>query len=199
MRIQQKQPEGSQPVRSAETPQDITFIPNQTEHEQELEEAVSHGYKRAIRVVRASQERTGTLYTDRRPMEKPEDILCTFGGLFERAGVERLIAVVLTRRGEPVAAQLIAVGGVDSCMVNVAEILKLVLLSNCSTVLIAHNHPSGSTEPSEEDREITKRVVKAAKIVGIRLVDHIIVGDRENGYSILADREVHLSGKKQKK
>ncbi len=147
---------------------------------------------KAVCVVRARQERTGILYTDRRLMKKPEDVLSAFGRLFDRAGVEMLYAAALTKRGEPVAVQLIAVGGVDFCMVSVAEILKLALLSNCPSFLLAHNHPSGDICPSEEDKAITERVEKAAEIVGIRMVDHLIIGDMRNGYSIKYEQEVHL-------
>ena len=138
-----------------------------TESGQELEEIMRSHRRKPVCGVRARQERTGILYTDQRLIKKPEDILAAFGRLFDRAGVEHLIAVSLTQRGEPVAVQLMSVGGVDSCMVSVAEIIKLALLSNCPSVLLIHNHPSGSVEPSREDRDITERVEKAASIMGI--------------------------------
>ena len=159
---------------------------------QELEEIMRGHRRKAVCVVRARQERTGILYTDQRLIKKPEDILAAFGRLLDRAGVEHLLAVSLTQRGEPVAVQLMSVGGVDSCMVSVAEIIKLALLSNCPSVLLIHNHPSGSVEPSKEDRDITERVEKAASIMGIHLTDHIIVGDLRNGYSIRGERKIHL-------
>lgn len=161
--------------------------------ERELSEMAGRNRWKAVCVVRARQERTGILYTDRRLVKKPEDVLSAFGRLFDRAGVEMLYAAALTKRGEPVAVQMIAVGGVDSCMVSVPEILKLALLSNCPAFLLVHNHPSGDICPSEEDRAITERVEKAAEIVGIQLVDHLIIGDMRNGYSIKYGQEVHLS------
>lgn len=158
----------------------------------ELSEMAERNRRKAVCVVRARQERIGILYTDRRLVKKPEDVLSVFGKLFDRAGVEMLYAAALTKRGEPVAVQMIAVGGVDSCMVSVPEILKLALLSNCPAFLLVHNHPSGDICPLEEDRAITERVEKAAEIVGIQLVDHLIIGDMRNGYSIKYGQEVHL-------
>ena len=158
----------------------------------ELSEMAERNRRKAVCVVRAGQERTGILYTDRRFVKKPEDVLSAFGKLFDRAGVEMLYAAALTKRGEPVAVQMIAVGGVDSCMVSVPEILKLALLSNCPAFLMVHNHPSGDICPSEEDRAITERVEKAAEIVGIQLVDYLIIGDMRNGYSIKYGQKVHL-------
>lgn len=161
--------------------------------EQEIEETVKHRRKKAICVVRARQERTGILYTDRSRISGPEDVLATFGRLFDRAGVEQMIAAALTTGGEPVAVRLIAVGGVDSCMVSVAEVLKFTLLSNCPAVLLVHNHPSGNIKPSEEDRKITDQIKEAAAIVGLRFLDHVIVGDRRYGYSIMGEQEIFLS------
>ncbi len=160
--------------------------------EWELYKLAKTNRRKAICVVRARQERTGILYSDRRLIKNPEDVLAIFGRLFDRAGVEQLFAVSLTKRGEPVAVQLVALGGVDSCMVSVAEIMKLTLLSNCPSFLLAHNHPSGSVEPSREDRAITERVERAAEIMGLQLMDHLIIGDLRNGYSIKYRQEVHL-------
>lgn len=140
-----------QTIPSGKTPRTAAML-NGKGKETEILEVVRQGRKKAICVVRARQERTGILYTDQRRMKKPEDILAAFGRLFERAGVEQLVAVALTQIGEPVAVQLIAVGGVNSCMVSVAEVLKLALLSNTPGILMLHNHPSGSIRPSAEDR-----------------------------------------------
>lgn len=160
--------------------------------EQELEDTIRAGRKKAVFVVRARQERTGILYTDARLLKSPEDVLRAFGRLFERAAVEQMLAVSLTKRGEPVAVRLVAVGGVDACMVSVAEVMKFVLLSNCPDVLLLHNHPSGNAVPSGEDRAITERVEQAANLIGLTLIDHIIVGDRQNGYSIKYDKAIQL-------
>ncbi len=160
--------------------------------ERKLSELAKTNRRKAVCVVRGRQERTGFLYTDRRLVKNPEDVLSAFGRLFDRAGVELLFAVSLTKAGEPVAVQMIAVGGVDSCMVSVAEIIKLALLSNCPAVLLLHNHPSESISPSEEDQAVTSRVKQAADIMGVELMDHLIVGDPKTGYSIRYEREVHL-------
>ncbi len=160
--------------------------------EREHSEMAKTEHLKAVCVVRARQERTGFLYSSRKLVKSPEDVLSVFGRLFDRAGVEQMYAVSLTKAGEPVAVQMIALGGVDSCMVSVAEILKLVLLSNCPSCLLLHNHPSGSIRPSGEDRTVTDRVKRAAGIMGIELMDHLIVGDPKTGYSIRYEQEVHL-------
>lgn len=188
MRIQHEMPEPRVLTAAAAMPSSAYGAGK----EQELHEMVESKRQKAVFVVRARQERTGILYTDRRFIKKPEDALAAFGKLLDRAGVEMLFAVALTKRGEPAAVRMIAAGGVDSCMVHVAEIMKLAILSNCPSVLLLHNHPSGSIEPSGEDKAVTEWVEHAAEIMGIQLLDHIIMGDLQNGYSIKYGQEIHL-------
>ena len=150
--------------------------------------SVHRGERKRIAVVRAKQERTGTLYSDIRKLQSPEDAVAAFGSLFENAGVEQLLAVALTQSGEPVALQVIGIGAVNSCQVAVAEIMKFALLSNCPGVLLLHNHPSGNVLPSKEDEKTTLRVKDAGSLLGIDLVDHVIVGEPGTGYSIEGKR-----------
>ncbi len=168
--------------------------------EKELEEMVHTGTPRKrIAVVCARQERIGVMYADKRALREPEDVLRTFESLFENMAVEQVIAVSVTRNYEPVAMQVIAIGGVSSCPVDVAEILKLALLSNCPEILLVHNHPSGNAEPSSEDKNLTERLKKACAIVGLDLIDHVIVGGHGMGYSICIQRPVDIQEKKTQK
>lgn len=191
MRIQQST-DSSVSVNSSAAVNSSAGTKGSVYRERAMEDMIRTGRKKAVFVVRARQERTGILYTDARLLNSPEDVLRVFGRLFERAAVEQMLAVAMTNRGEPVAVRLIAVGGVDSCMVSVAEIMKFVLLANCPSVLLIHNHPSGSLKPSKEDQAVTERVEKAAELIGLALTDHIIVGDRQNGYSIRHRQEIHI-------
>jgi DNA repair protein RadC len=61
-------------------------------------------------------------------------------------------------------------------VVEPREILKRALLANAAGVILYHNHPSGDPSPSREDREFTRRLAAAAESVGLRLLDHIVVG-----------------------
>lgn len=79
------------------------------------------------------------------------------------------------------------VGGVTSANVKIAPIFQRLLLSNCTRFIIAHNHPGGSIEPSKADAGTTKRIKQAGEIMGINLLDHIIVNDRD--YFSFAENE----------
>ena len=89
---------------------------------------------------------------------------------------------------QPTSIEIVAVGAVNECRVSMRELFKHAVLSNAVRLFVAHNHPSGNVEPSDEDKEITKEIKKAGELLGIPLVDHVIVGD--DGY--FSFRENHL-------
>ena len=67
-------------------------------------------------------------------------------------------------------------GTLDRAVVEPREILKRALLANAAGVILYHNHPSGDPSPSREDRDFTRRLAAAADSVGLRLLDHVVVG-----------------------
>ena len=68
-------------------------------------------------------------------------------------------------------------GALNSSLVHPREVFKRALLSNAASIMLAHNHPSGDPTPSSEDKATTKRLVEAGDIIGIRVLDHIIIGE----------------------
>lgn len=68
-------------------------------------------------------------------------------------------------------------GSIDNAAVYPREIVKRALAYNAAAVILAHNHPSGSTKPSQSDQHITQQIIKALALVDIRVIDHMIVGD----------------------
>ncbi len=82
---------------------------------------------------------------------------------------------------------LITVGILNASLVHPREVYRRAIKEGASTIILAHNHPSGNSEPSEEDKEITTRLIEAGKIIGIELVDHVIIGDKYMSF-----RESHL-------
>jgi len=80
------------------------------------------------------------------------------------------------------------IGSLNLSIVHPREVMKPAILSNAAGVIVGHNHPSGNPEPSQEDIQVTKKLVEAGKIIGIEVFDHIILGDekfvslKEKGY-----------------
>ena len=77
-----------------------------------------------------------------------------------------------------IGANCVSIGTLDASLVHPREVFKPAILANASGVILAHNHPSGNTAPSDEDIIITQRLRKAGEILGIYVHDHIIVGER---------------------
>ena len=71
----------------------------------------------------------------------------------------------------------ISVGSLNSSIVHPREVFKEAVINSCSSIILAHNHPSGECEPSHEDIVLTNRLGECGKIMGIRVLDHIIIGD----------------------
>lgn len=100
--------------------------------------------------------------------------------LIQGEPVECFAVVALNRRRIPIASAILTRGNDAYCVVCPRQVLRWALLqgrSGASAIIIAHNHPSGDSTPSEQDREVTRKIAAAARVLGIPLLDHIVVGD----------------------
>ena len=79
-------------------------------------------------------------------------------------------------------------GGVSASVVDVREIIKEATKKAASAIIMVHNHPSGEAEPSREDIAITRRVVEACSLMGIKVLDHIVIGKNKADYVSFTDR-----------
>lgn len=96
------------------------------------------------------------------------------------AGLDRecCLAVLLDTKHRLLGVRVVSIGSVDHTFMGPREILRDVLLANASAVLVAHNHPSGDPEPSRDDELVTRRLGEAARVMGVDLLDHLVVGDQ---------------------
>ncbi len=93
--------------------------------------------------------------------------------------------------GEP---QKISEGTLNSSLVHPRELFRTAIEKNCANVILAHNHPSGDPTPSSEDINVTKQMVSAGEVMGIKVLDHIVIGHRRNnsGSDFISLREAGL-------
>lgn len=87
---------------------------------------------------------------------------------------ERMYIIALSTKGDVIGYIEHSKGTLNSSLVDVAGIFKFALLCNACSIILTHNHPSGSTTPSQEDIEVTRRVKDAGDLLGVPLLDHII-------------------------
>lgn len=95
---------------------------------------------------------------------------------------EEFILVCLNTANEVLGWVKLATGGMDTTPIDPRLLFGVALQVAATGIIIAHNHPSGSVEPSKFDQEVTKRLKAGAKLLGIRLLDHLIVG-RDKSFS----------------
>jgi len=73
--------------------------------------------------------------------------------------------------------EILFTGTISHTEVHPREVIKLALKHNAAAVILAHNHPSGTTEISQQDKQVTQQVVKALALVEVRVLDHLVVGN----------------------
>ncbi len=74
---------------------------------------------------------------------------------------------------------IVSIGTVDMSIVHAREVFKSAILSNASAIILAHNHPSGNSKPSEQDIATTQRLFESGKLLGINVLDHVVIGEDE--------------------
>ena len=88
---------------------------------------------------------------------------------------EHFVIFYLDSRNQEIKREIISVGSLNANLVHPREVFEPAVRNLAAQIILAHNHPSDDPEPSEDDLEITKRLVESGKILGIEIVDHIIV------------------------
>lgn len=122
-------------------------------------------------------KRLGRVRNPGRPViSSPADVDGLLRGRIANQDRENFVAVLLNTKNEVIEAPVVSVGTLSSTLVHPREVFKPAIRASAASVILSHNHPSGRVEPSSEDREITGRLVSAAKIIGIEVLDHVIIG-----------------------
>lgn len=98
---------------------------------------------------------------------------------------EHFVCVSLNGASEVIESRIVTVGLLDTNQVHPREVFSDPIADRAAAVLVAHNHPSGTLEPSPEDLALTRRIVKAGDLLGIRVLDHLIV--TEDGFLSLKE------------
>jgi DNA repair protein RadC len=90
---------------------------------------------------------------------------------------EYFLTLHLDGKNRIICMEEVSVGSMSQAIVHPREVFKAALLSSAAGIILIHNHPSGDPACSREDREITRRLKEAGDLLGIKVMDHIIVGD----------------------
>ena len=111
-------------------------------------------------------------------MSDPSKVHSLLDEVYEMGSLPEEIFVILCldTKNQVVGTFQVSSGSINASIVHPREVFKRAILCNSNGIILAHNHPSGDTTPSTEDINITKRLVEAGNLLGIKVLDHIIVG-----------------------
>lgn len=90
---------------------------------------------------------------------------------------ENFIVILLSARKKPIGFEVVSNGTLDTLIVHPREVFKPAIILGASSIVIAHNHPSGDPTPSEADIKVTRDLIRAGQLLKIEVVDHIIIGN----------------------
>jgi DNA repair protein RadC len=114
-------------------------------------------------------------------METPDQIADLLREEYRQCTVETFKVVLLNRRNRLIRVESISQGTVDTLLVHPREVFRLAIAANASSVVLAHNHPSGDPTPSSADLSATNDLIRAGHVLKIEVMDHVIIGARTEG------------------
>ena len=145
------------------------------------------GNPNEIQVVNIRMVKEPSLYSTEK-ITSPEDVKKVIAK--ELATYDREVFAVLNLKtnGQPINLNICSVGTLDASVVSPREVFKSTILSNSAAFVAIHNHPSGSLNPSQEDKDVTKRLLSCSELLGLKMLDHIIVaGETGDIYSFKSE------------
>lgn len=130
------------------------------------------------------------------PMDGPEAAVKVMADMLEDYDREVVAIVNLQTDGKPINMNVVSMGALDQSIAHPREILKSTILSNASAIMLVHNHLSNKLQPSMDDIATTARVKQLCDLIGVKFLDHIIVGPGRDYYSFHQKQQIPLSSLK---
>jgi len=98
---------------------------------------------------------------------------------------EMFLSIMLTVKNVLIGVETVSIGSIVAITVTPRDVFKSAILANAVAIIVCHNHPSGELTPSINDIEVTKELVNAGELLGIKVLDHLIISDQ--GYKCLRE------------
>jgi DNA repair protein RadC len=107
----------------------------------------------------------------------PEDIAALFMDEMRREKQEKFQVLLLNVRNEMIGKETVSVGNISSSIVDPRDVFRPAIRRGAASIVLLHNHPSGNPEPSDADVDVTTRIYEAGEVLGIKVMDHLVIGD----------------------
>ncbi|MDO5707416.1 MAG: DNA repair protein RadC [Andreesenia angusta] len=149
---------------------------------EELKEVKGIGDAKAAQIIASLElgRRANSARFKKMKITNPTDLSDYFINEMAYLKREYFNIVMLDNKNFIIEIHTVSIGSLNSTIVHPREVYKNAIRRSSASIILVHNHPSGDTNPSKEDIAITERLVECGNILGIKVLDHIIVG--ENGY-----------------
>lgn len=138
----------------------------------------------SVPLTKIYQKTERTIQLESEHVKSPKDAINILGPLIGQADRENFVVISLNTKYKPVNVEITSVGSLSSSLIHPRETFKGAILSNAAAILVAHNHPSQQIKASDEDIQVTKRLVEAGELLGIDVLDHLIINDKHEYYSM---------------
>jgi len=115
------------------------------------------------------------------PITQPVDVVKdVLPPLVRYSDRELFVVIHLNTRNQPLSVEIVSTGSLNAAYVSPKEVFRAAILNASASIILAHNHPGGGTEPSRTDIELTRRLKQAGDIMDIVVLDHVIVAGEKH-------------------
>jgi len=158
---------------------------------QELMQFKGIGEAKAISILAAlelGKRRDSSAIKDQEQIKSSKDVFRLMNVVFRDLPYEEFWVIYLNRSNKIIEKIKMSQGGVSGTLVDIRLILKKAIEYLASSIILSHNHPSGQLHPSQQDKQLTQKLKKAASYLEISVLDHVIIAD--NQYFSFADENI---------
>ena len=168
-----------------------SFLDNELENIPELKNEFKNEVK-AMKIMAMYEifRRTTKLQKNgfKKKIKTAEDVYAHYGDQLRDKKKEYLYALFLDTQNQIITEELISIGTLNTSLIHPREVFSPAIKSSSNSIILIHNHPTGICKPSKEDEAITKILSDAGALLGIKLLDHVIIG--KNEYCSLRERGI---------
>ncbi len=123
-------------------------------------------------------------FNDKKIIKSPDDLANYYIPRLNGARIESFRVLILNSANQIIREKIISEGSLNSSIVHPREVFRFAITESGAAIMLMHNHPSGNPEPSDEDIKITRQLVEAGKLIGIKVLDHLIIaGDNFTSFA----------------
>ncbi len=152
----------------------------------DLKELQSHdgiGFAKSVEIQAAFE--LGQRLAAEDSLENPvirsaKDVARLLGPEMQALDREHFKILLLNSKNHVIQIHTVSVGSLNASVVHPRECFRPAIAAQANAIILAHNHPSGDTEPSKEDKDLTRRLIEAGEIIGIRVLDHVIIAGNKH-------------------